>query len=112
MKYLFLLLPLLLNAQNSFITPLEYATSLYENPRGIGCQKCHGVNGEGRVVAKYIDKKENMSFSGPQINDMDFTRFYYALNKRIKGMPRYFLTQKEIESLYFYLQEKKPKNDK
>ena len=107
MRYLFLLLPLHLVAQNSFITPMEYAASLYENPRAIGCQKCHGIKGEGKVVAKYIDKKENMSFSGPQINEMDFTRFYYALNKRIKGMPRYFLTQKEIESLYFYLEEKK-----
>lgn len=111
MIYIFLLFPLFLYAQTSFITPMEYATSLYENPRGIGCQKCHGESGEGRVVAKYFDEKsaKNLTFEGPKINDLDFNKFFYALNKRTKGMPRYFLTQQEIEILYYYLQEKNQK---
>lgn len=107
MKYLlFFLFPFYLLAESSFITPMEYASSLYKNPRGIGCNNCHGENGEGKVVAKYIHKKEQKTFSGPKINDINFTEFYKALNVRKRGMPRYFLTKKEVQALYFYLQEK------
>jgi mono/diheme cytochrome c family protein len=104
---LFLLLPFWLFAKSSFITPMEYATSLYKNPRGIGCHKCHGESGEGRVVAKYEHKNEKKSFVGPPINSISFNDFFTSLNVRKNGMPRYFLTQKEIKALYFYLQEKK-----
>jgi len=108
MRYiLFILLPFLLFAKTNFITPMEYASSLYKNPRGIGCNNCHGKSGEGRLIAKYIDKKEEKSFRGPIINSMNFDKFYRALNIRKNGMPRYFLTKKEIKALYFYLQEKK-----
>lgn len=104
---LFVLLPFSLLAKSSFITPMEYASSLYKNPRGIGCHKCHGESGEGKTVAKYEHKNEKKSFSAPSINSMDFSNFYTSLNVRKNGMPRYFLTQKEIKALYFYLQEKK-----
>lgn len=104
---LFILLPFWLLAESSFITPMEYATSLYKNPRGIGCHKCHGKSGEGRIVAKYEHKNEKKSFVGPPINSMGFNDFFTSLNVRKNGMPRYFLTQKEIKALYFYLQEKK-----
>ena len=108
MQYiLFLFMACTLWAQPSFITQMEYASQLYKNPRGIGCHHCHGENGEGRVVAKYIHKKQEKSFSGPAINSLEFEAFFQALNKRKKGMPRYFLTDKEVKSLYFYLQEKK-----
>lgn len=106
-KILLLLLPFFLMAQSSFITPMEYASSLYKNPRGIGCHKCHGISGEGRIVANYEHKNEKKSFVGPAINSMNFDEFYIAVNARKNGMPRYFLTQKEIRALYFYLQEKK-----
>lgn len=104
---LFVMLPFCLLAKSSFITPMEYATSLYKNPRGIGCHKCHGQNGEGRIVAKYEHKNEKKSFAGPAINNISFNDFFTSLNTRKNGMPRYFLTQKEIKALYFYLQEKK-----
>ncbi len=107
MKYiLFLILPAFIFAKSSFITQMEYSSQLYKNPRGIGCQHCHGEKGEGRLVANYIHKKEQKSFRGPQINNLDFENFYKALNIRKKGMPRYFLTKKEIQALYFYLQSK------
>jgi len=105
---LFLLLPYFLYATSTFITPIEYATQLYKNPRGIGCQHCHGENGEGKLIAKYIHKNEQRSFSGPSINEVKFDTFFKSLNKRIKGMPRYFLTKKEIEALYLHLHQ----NDK
>jgi len=84
---------------------MEYASQLYKNPRGIGCHHCHGESGEGRLVATYIDKKKKKRFEGPAINRLDFYTFYEALNKRKKGMPRYFLTRKEVEALYLYLQQ-------
>lgn len=113
MKYIIIfLLPLSLFAEASFITPMEYSSSLYKNPRGIGCNHCHGDNGEGKTVAKYTHKKEKKIFAGPTINNIDFTRFYKALNVRKRGMPRYFLTKKEVQALYFYLQEKQKKVSK
>ena len=112
MRYIiFLLLTTALFSETSFITPMEYASSLYENPRGIGCQHCHGNNGEGKVVATYIHKKEKREFSPPAINNMHFKDFYKALNERKKGMPRYFLTKGEIKALYYYL-KKRAKNGK
>ena len=109
---LFLLLPFLLFSESSFITQMEYSSSLYKNPRGIGCNLCHGKNGEGKIVARYIHKNEKKTFKGPSINNVDFSTFYKALNTRKRGMPRYFLTNKEIKALYFYLQEQDRKNDK
>ena len=108
MKYiLFFIFPIYLFGETSFITPLEYASQLYKNPRGIGCHYCHGDNGEGKLVASYVHKKEKKTFQGPVINRLDFNTFYKALNKRKQGMPRYFLTKREIEALYLFLQENK-----
>ena len=104
-------IPMCLMAKTSFITPMEYASQLYKNPRGIGCQYCHGNNGEGKVVATYIHKKVKKTFRGPQINNIEYNIFFNKLNKRNKGMPRYFLTTKEIEALYLYL-HRKDENDK
>jgi len=106
MKYIFFLTtPLLLLATSSFITPIEYASQLYKNPRGIGCHHCHGENGEGKLIANYMHKKEKKSFSGPAINKMSFAAFHKALDDRKRGMPRYFLTKKEVQALYLHLQE-------
>ena len=122
MKY-FTLLTLILNftlfAETSFITPIEYASQLYKNPRGIGCHLCHGEKGEGKIVAKYIHKKKKKTFGGSAINNTEYATFYKTLNKRTRGMPKYFLTDKEIASLYLFLHqdeikktEKKVKSDK
>ena len=109
MKYITLFsLPLLLFGGTTFITDMEYAAQLYKNPRGIGCQHCHGENGEGRLIAKYTHKGVQKSFSGPSIDKLNFKSFYKELNRRKRGMPRYFLTSKEIQALYLYLH----KNDK
>jgi len=111
-KYIFFLLsPLFLYASASFITQAEYATQLYKNPRGIGCQHCHGKNGEGKLIAKYKHKGKQKSFRGPAINKIKFPDFYKALMKRKKGMPRYFLTKKEIQALYLHLHKNKVKKD-
>jgi len=95
-----------LNAEVSFITEAEYASQLYHSPRGIGCFKCHGEKGEGKLIANYKDKGEKKSFRPPAINMLDFESFYKAMSKRQRGMPRYFLTDEEIKILYVYLHPK------
>ena len=81
----------------------EYASMLFQNPRGIGCHKCHGINGEGKVLARYISKKGPQTLVAPNIQGLEYRVFYNALNASKEVMPRYYLTDKEIESLYFYL---------
>jgi len=113
MKYLFFLLsPLYIYATSSFITPIEYASQLYKDPRGIGCNNCHGENGEGKLIANYKHKGVSKSFRGPNISTINYSAFYKALNKRKNGMPRYFLTDKEIEALYLHLHKDDVKNVK
>ena len=92
-----------LHADVSFITEAEYASQLYHSPRGIGCFKCHGEKGEGKLIATYKDKGEKQYFSPPAINELDYKSFDAGMKKRQKGMPRYFLTQQEIKTLYIYL---------
>ncbi len=99
----FLLLPALLFSETTFITPIEYAAQLYKNPRGIGCQHCHGNSGEGKLIANYIHKDEKRSFVGPVLSGIEFSTFFKGLNKRKKGMPRYYLTKKEIQALYLHV---------
>lgn len=113
MKHLlFLMTPLYIYATATFITPNEYATHLYKDPRGIGCNMCHGENGEGKLIAKYKHKGKEKSFRGPKIDNIKYNNFYKTLNKRNKGMPRYFLTDKEIEALYLYLHKDEKKEKK
>jgi hypothetical protein len=87
----------------SFITKEEYAAGLYHNPRGVGCHLCHGESGEGKLIARYKDKGEKKVFAGTAIQKLSFKEFYNQMNNRIIGMPRYYLTDTEIQTLYYYL---------
>ena len=95
-----------------FITKTEYAKMLYLNPRGIGCDKCHGAKGEGSLISKYkhFDKKANKTVDdelrAPKINDIDFESFKAALTKPKGVMPSYFLTDDETTILYEYITNK------
>lgn len=87
-----------------FISPMEYAKMLYQNPRGIGCDSCHGLRGEGKVIAKYKKNGKVKTLSAPALGDISQKKFQQALNNRRDSvMPRYFLTKYEIESLYYYV---------
>jgi len=101
--YLLIFLSISLHANGSFITAEEYATQLYHNPRGIGCHKCHGELGGGRVIAKYTHKDEERIYAAPAIDMVEYDEFAQALKSRKIGMPRYFLTDEEIAALYLYL---------
>ena len=86
-----------------FITKMEYAKMLYRNPRGIGCNLCHGDHGEGSIISKYRVKGKKRVLKAPAINNLDLQTFSQALNIRHKVMPTYYLTKQEINILYFYV---------
>lgn len=109
----FLTLYLFANSiDNSFITKFEYGAMLYENPRGVGCVKCHGKGVKEVVIAKYKTKDRktkklvNKSIIAPAINKVSYEVF---LNKMTadktesKIMPTYFLTDEELKSLFYYI---------
>ncbi len=105
-KVWLLLWCLALSADEDFITKDEYASQLYNNPRGISCAKCHGQAGEGRKIAVYEEKGVKREFSAPKIQGVAFYRLKESLSKRIQGMPRYFLTESEIKALYYFLKKR------
>lgn len=90
-----------------FISPMEYAKMLYQNPRGIGCDRCHGLYGEGKTIAKYKRKGKNRTLKAPAINNISKEKFAKALTKQDSIMPTYFLTKFEIQSLYYYVTQNK-----
>ena len=93
-----------------FITDDEYAQMLYKNPRGIGCDKCHGAHGEGMILSSYKDKSGKViDIRAPRINDIPMKRFSSSFEKKSKLMPVYFLTSDEKAYLYYYLTKKQKK---
>jgi len=95
------------NAKDSFLSNDEYAKMLYKNPRGIGCNLCHGEKGEGLVISSYIKGDKKISLMAPRINNLSMRRFTKALEKGKRLMPEYFLTQQEKAYLYYYLTKQK-----
>lgn len=90
-------------ADEGFISNDEYAKMLYKNPRGIGCDKCHGENGEGKEISSFVSGKNRVSLVGPRINNLSISQFSKALKKGKRLMPEYFLTDEEKAYLYYYL---------
>ncbi len=101
--FIFFLLESFLYAEESFISNDEYAKMLYKNPRGIGCDKCHGEKGEGKEISSYVSGKNKISLVGPRINNLSMWQFRKALKKGKRLMPEYFLTDEEKAYLYYYL---------
>ncbi len=115
-KRLLIMIGLLLSvdAYSSFITDDEYAQMLYKNPRGIGCDKCHGAHGAGMILSTYTDKHGHViNIKAPRINNLTMKRFRKSFEKKSKLMPKYFLTSDEKAHLYYYLtkNEKKERRD-
>lgn len=111
MRLILFLLPIFLLAkENWFITKLEYGKMLYHNPRGISCAKCHGENGEGKIITRYYIIKNNhkilKTIKAPDITNTDFDAFREKLfHKKLSIMPKYnYLTPQEISALYLYIQ--------
>jgi len=77
---------------------------LYKNPRGVSCASCHNDLGDGAYIASFINKKGiKKEFYGPDIRALGFNQFKNAILKGGKIMPRYYLTDKEIEAIFKYI---------
>lgn len=109
MKFLFFFIFFSLSIFGAdFISPKEYQESLYKNPRGISCAKCHG-NGEEQILGYYTYKGKKTAFVVPNIKNLDYNYFKSYLNKTQETksiMPTYSLTEEEILSLYKYITNK------
>ena len=115
-----------LDINNSFITKFEYGKMLYNNPRGIGCNSCHGDDAKGKKIIDFKqehDKKiYNCNLSVPNIKDIDYAIFSEKINSKknpnkkfekeevcekmiyyANVMPTYFLCEEEIEAIYYYI---------
>ncbi|MDR1007467.1 MAG: cytochrome c [Campylobacteraceae bacterium] len=104
MRLIFALLTLISSLlADDFITRMEYAELLYLNPRGIGCDKCHGNDAKGKVIASFRQKGEIRKLIAPPISNITKANFFKALDNPKTVMPKYSLTNEEMESLYEYV---------
>jgi len=110
----------------SFITKYEYGKMLYNNPREISCAKCHGDKGKGILLSTFKHKTKDAQFiceiKTEDISKIAFDRFSAKLDSEIElerpkfnksqvcekliygnTMPKYFLTNHELESIYYYI---------
>ena len=111
---LWFLLPLFVysteKATESFISEYEYGEMLYANPRGVSCAECHGDAGEGKSIVHYEDIHGKQELRGSDIRNSSLSSMIDALNTYHKVMPRYYLTDDEVEAIYKYLQKKHKKD--
>jgi len=91
----------------SFINSYEYGEMLYKNPRGIGCDKCHGKYGEGMELGSYQKNNKLIKIIAPKISKSTYAVIKNSLkyNKKRSVMPEYFLTDSETEALIYYLKK-------
>lgn len=91
------------NDTKEFITQYEYGKALYENPRSIGCNKCHGNNGEGSIISHINQNGKWKPIIAPKITGTSFAKFENALKSGKGLMPKYNLNPSEMVSLYIFL---------
>lgn len=117
-----------IDIDNSFITKFEYGKMLYNNPRGIGCNTCHGEKAEGKKMVNFKQEHDNKIYNCslviPSITETDYETFYEKVNSKknpnkkfekeqvceklvyyANVMPTYFLVDDEIEAIYYYIQK-------
>ena len=105
---IFLSLLLCVNAASAedFISEFEYGQMLYQNPRGVSCVPCHGDRGQGAEIARYRDARgREVIVQGPDIRHSTARQIAEALRNGPGVMPRYFLTDKEIQAIVTYIRE-------
>lgn len=115
-----------IQVDNSFITKFEYGKMLYTNPRGIGCNSCHGDDAKGKDIVKFTHERKKKNYEcvlhAPSIKDVSYNKFYKKVNSKknrkkkfdkeevckkliynANVMPTYFLVKEEIEAIYHYV---------
>ena len=105
-RILLIVVPFILSAEEDFISHYEYGEMLYVNPRGISCSQCHGKKGEGRVIVEYRDIHGKEKLKGSDIRNVDLENMIDAVNTYHEVMPRYYLTNNEVQAIYDYIKSK------
>ena len=108
-KMSFIFLPVLLWSQEDFISHYEYGEMLYANPRGVSCSQCHGKSGEGKIIVEYRDIDGKKQLKGPDIRQESLKSMIDSVNTYHKVMPRYYMTDEEVQAIYDYLKVKNKK---
>jgi len=106
LKRLLILLPFCVAAQEDFISHYEYGEMLYHNPRGVSCAQCHGEGGEGKVIVEYRDIHGKNALKGPDIRLKSLEEMIRSVNSYHPVMPRYYLTDEEVRTIYDFLQKR------
>lgn len=103
---LFVLSLVQLMGSEDFISHYEYGQMLYKQPRGVSCVECHGEDGRGKVIVEYRDEEGKKQVMGPDIRQQNLPQMIKALNDYHPVMPRYYLTDEEIEAIHDFIKEK------
>jgi mono/diheme cytochrome c family protein len=101
-------MPLIAKESNDFISIGEYGAMLYNDPRGVSCKSCHGKKGEQKEIYTYTRNDKNITIVAPNIQNVTIEQLQNAIKRRRGIMPRYTLTQKELEAIVNYLDQTPP----
>jgi len=106
MKILLILISVMGLHAEDFISEFEYGQMMYQNTRGVSCVPCHGETGEGREIVSYRVKNGSVvSIMGPDIRTSTLKEIKDSLKEGKGVMPKYFFTDKEVETIHAYLVE-------
>ena len=105
-KRLLVFIPLLLGANEDFISHYEYGEMLYDNPRGVSCSQCHGKDGAGTIIVEFRDIHGKQAIKGSDIRNKNLQAMIGSVNNYHEIMPRYYLTDEEVKAIHDYLQKK------
>lgn len=106
MRRLVLLLPALLFSED-FISHYDYGSMLYKTPRGVSCAQCHGEYGQGVNIVSFTQKDgTEVTIKGADIREKSLKEMIKSTNSNHQVMPRYYLTDVEVEAIYDYLKKK------
>jgi len=91
------------NKNNDFLTKFEYAFSLYNNPRGLSCARCHGKYGKKIMkfpfksiyFKNFKAKKKNKYIIFPPINNL--TKEIISLKDQISKLESHKSSYEEID---------------
>ncbi len=109
---MFLSLLLFSLSAEDFISDFEYGQMLYRDSRAVSCVPCHGETGGGRDIVSYKNSKgETVTIRGSDIRHATLEQISNSLKKGKGIMPKYFLTDKEIQMIYAYLKEVNSENN-
>lgn len=103
MRFLLLFFSFLYSLNADFISNYEYGKMLYENPRGISCKKCHGDAAKDIHISSFRKNGRDVDIVAPALKNISRESLEKGLKRGKRFMPKYRLTEGEIDALYIFL---------